>query len=137
MDGLKKILKKKIQDNRLDDKVILVGQTENVKDFYNAFDLYVFPSLFEGLSFVLIEAQANGLTCVSSDAVQHETNLSGDGRGFYLPLKIEIWKEKLLELGRPIRYDGGKCVIERGYAINNEAKKLESMYLKMAEKVVK
>ena len=124
---------KKIKEKNLIDKVILAGQQENARDYYNAFDLYIFPSLFEGLGFVLIEAQANGLTCINSDRVPQETNLSGADKMLYLPLEKQVWVEKLLELGKIDRYGGGKYVIEHGYDITHEAKKLESMYLALAK----
>lgn len=134
-DGwLRKDIEKAIQENNLADKVILLGQQENAKHFYNAFDLYVFPSLFEGLGFVLIEAQANGLTCVNSDAVPRETNLSGSDKMFYLPLESKKWVDKILDLGRPERYNGAQCVIEHGYDINCEAEKLENTYISMAQR---
>lgn len=126
-------IEKQISENNLNDKVILAGQQENARDYYNVFDLYVFPSLFEGLSFVLIEAQANGLTCISSDGVPQETNLSGANKMLYLPLEKQAWVDKIIELGKPVRYDGGKYVVEHGYDITHEAKKLEDMYLALAE----
>lgn len=132
-DGwLRDYIEKQISENNLTDKVILVGQQENARDYYSMFDLYVFPSLFEGLGFVLIEAQANGLTCISSDGVPQETNLSGADKMLYLPLKKQVWVDKILELEKPIRYDGGKYVVEHGYDITHEAKKLEDMYLVLA-----
>lgn len=127
-------IEKQISENNLTDKVILAGQQENARDYYNAFDLYVFPSLFEGLSFVLIEAQANGLTCISSDGVPQETNLSGADKMLYLPLEKQAWVDKVIELGKTTRYDGEKYVVEHGYDITHEAKKLEDMYLALAEK---
>lgn len=129
-------IEKQIKENNLTDRVILAGQQEKVCDYYNAFDLYVFPSIFEGLSFVLIEAQANGLTCVSSDAVPQETNLSGDDKMIYLPLESKKWVDKILDLGRPERYNGEMYVIEHGYDINHEAKRLEDYYLKLANKAI-
>ena len=118
----------------MSEKVILAGQQENAHDYYNTFDLYVFPSFFEGFGFVLIEAQANGITCISSDGVPQETNLSGADKMIYIPLEKNVWVEKLLELGKPDRYDGRKYVAEHGYDITHEAKKLENMYLALAEK---
>lgn len=134
-DGwLRDDIEKQISENNLTDKVILAGQQGNVRDYYNAFDLYVFPSLFEGLGFVLIEAQANGLTCISSDGVPQETNLSGPDKMLYLPLEKQAWLDKIIELGKPTRYDGGKYIVEHGYDITHEAKKLEDVYLALAEK---
>ncbi len=39
-------------------------------------DVFLFPSLFEGLPFTLLEAQANGLPCVISDQITGEAVLS-------------------------------------------------------------
>lgn len=131
-DGwLREDIEKQIKENDLKDKVILAGWQENAGDFYNAFDLYVFPSLFEGLSFVLIEAQANGLACVCSDQVPQETNLSGTEKMRYLPLDKHVWVESLLKIGKPDRYDGEKYIIEQGYDIVHEARKLENIYIEM------
>lgn len=136
-DGwLRDDIEKQIKDNNLTEKVILAGQQKNAKDYYNAFDLYVFPSLFEGLGFVLIEAQANGLTCINSDDVPQETNLSGADKMLYLPLEKEVWVDKLLELGTPDRYDGGKYVAEHGYDITHEVKKLEDIYLVLTKNII-
>lgn len=136
-DGwLRDDIEKQIGEKCLSNKVILAGQQENARDYYNAFDLYVFPSLFEGFAFVLIEAQANGLICVNSDGVPQETNLSGTEKMLYLPLEKQVWVEKIYELGRPDRYDGEKYVVERGYDITHEAKKLENMYLALAENTI-
>lgn len=133
-DGwLRDDIEKQIKEKNLTEKVLLAGQQENAKDFYNAFDIYIFPSLFEGLGFVLIEAQANGLTCISSDGVPQETNLSGADKMYYLPCEKQVWIDKLLELGKPDRYDGGKYVVEQGYDIIHEAKKLEDVYLTLVE----
>lgn len=136
-DGwLRDDIEKQIKENNLTGKVILAGQQKNAKDFYNSFDLYVFPSLFEGLSFVLIEAQANGLTCINSDGVPQETNLSGDDKMIYFPLERKKWVDEILGLGRPERYNGEIYVIEHGYDINHEAIRLEAYYLKLANKVI-
>ena len=46
------------------DKVIFAGVYNDVSKFYNAMDMFVFPSLYEGLGMVLVEAQINGLPCL-------------------------------------------------------------------------
>ena len=51
----------------------------------------------------------------------------------YLPLEKQVWVDKIIELEKPVRYDGGKYVVEHGYDITHEAKKLEDMYLALAE----
>lgn len=59
----------------LTDKVVFAGVTDQVQDYMSAMDVFVLPSIFEGFPFVGIEAQANGLPCVMSDAVTKEIYL--------------------------------------------------------------
>ena len=63
--------------NKLDliDDVILVGSVTDAYKYYNAFDLFLFPSVYEGLGISLIEAQANGLYCLASQSVPMESKL--------------------------------------------------------------
>ena len=132
-DGwLKEEIEKEIEKKGIADKVIFVGQQEKTAKFYNAFDVFVFPSLFEGLSFVLIEAQANGITCLCSEGVPEETNLSKSNHMIYLPLEKQKWVDKLIALETPQRYNGCDVVIKQGYDIISEAKKLEKIYVSLA-----
>lgn len=57
------------------DFVVFTGIINNVNDYLNAMDVFLFPSLFEGLGIALIEAQVNGLKCVFSDVVPNEANI--------------------------------------------------------------
>ena len=56
-------------------KIHFLGAQKEMPDFYSAADVFLLPSLFEGLPTVCIEAQANGLSCIVSDAVSHEALL--------------------------------------------------------------
>ena len=74
-DGeLKTEIQKRVEKEELD--VIFVGTTNEVEKWLQAMDVLVFPSLFEGLPLVLIEAQASGLPCVLSDTVSPETKIT-------------------------------------------------------------
>lgn len=59
----------KVKNYKLNDKVIIIDNVENVYDYMSAMDYFLFPSLFEGLGIVLIEAQANGLNCFITDTI--------------------------------------------------------------------
>ena len=59
----------KVRNFELQDNVIFAGQQNNVNEWMQSFDIFVMPSLYEGLPFVLVEAQAAGLPCVVSDSV--------------------------------------------------------------------
>ena len=67
------------------DDVIFAGSVDNVSDYYSAMDAFVFPSVYEGLGIVLIEAQSSGLPCFVSDTVPNEANLSNH----YYPLSLD------------------------------------------------
>lgn len=81
----------------LTDRVIFAGAHKDVERFYQAMDVFLFPSRFEGFGMAMIEAQAGGLACVASDIVPEETNI--DGRAVYLPLKAadSIWANRILK----------------------------------------
>ncbi len=61
-----------VKDKNLQNKVIFLGQRSDIHDIMQAMDVFLFPSRFEGLGIVLIEAQASGLPCVTSTAVPYE-----------------------------------------------------------------
>ncbi len=77
----------------LTDRVIYAGAHKDVERFYQAMDVFLFPSRYEGFGMAMIEAQLSGLACVASDVVPRETN--ADGRAVYLPLETEdaVWGE--------------------------------------------
>ena len=81
----------------LSDKVVFAGAHKDVERFYQAMDVFLFPSRYEGFGMAMIEAQCSGLRCVASDVVPQETN--ADGRAVYLPLEDsdESWAESLLK----------------------------------------
>lgn len=56
------------------DAVIMVGSKTNTEDYYQAMDVFVFPSLWEGLPVSVVEAQANGLPCLLSDVITHDVD---------------------------------------------------------------
>lgn len=75
---LKSKILKKIKLLEIDEKVILYGETNDVNKLYSAFDVFWFPSIYEGLGIVLIEAQANGLPIIASNNIPHEVKLTNN-----------------------------------------------------------
>lgn len=93
---LMKSVKEHVRSLGLEDKVIFLGRRTDVADLYNVMDVFLFPSLFEGLGIVLIEAQANGLPCVASSCVPDEADVGGIT---FVSLKqsVEEWHRNLME----------------------------------------
>ena len=76
------------------DRVIAPGCIDSAKA-YSAFDLFCFPSRYEGLGMAAMEAQAAGLPCFVSDAVPAEIDLTGDVR--FLSLNsVDAWTAAVL-----------------------------------------
>lgn len=74
--------------------VIMVGSKTNTEDYYQAMDVFVFPSLWEGLPVSVVEAQANGLPCLISDVITHDVDLTDQVQ--YLSLnEKKIWIEAI------------------------------------------
>ena len=85
------------------------------------------PSLFEGLPFVLVEAQAAGLPCVVSSAVSKEANVSGKLRFVGLDDDPPVWADVVIMSSKQGRYDAADSLIEAGYSISNSAQNVASI----------
>ena len=71
-------IKNKIVDLDLTDKVFLLGKRLDVNKIYSALDIYIMPSISEGLSISICEAQVNGLKCYTSTGVDKASNITGN-----------------------------------------------------------
>lgn len=112
----------------IEDHVLFVGAQQNVEDYYNMFDFFILPSIYEGLGIVNIEAQCSGLPVIVSDAVPFDvkvTNLID-----FLPLTINVWVNKIVEKNKKIdnRMAHLKSIELSGYDVRHEAKSLMEMY---------
>ncbi len=125
------LIKEKVKNLNLEKRVIFLGFKEEVSDYYNAMDLFVFPSKFEGLGITLIEAQANGLTCFTSkDVVPAEVKLSSNLYFIELSKTAEEWAEEVL--GKYIsRINTFEDFKNNKYFIEDTVKLLEDFYCRI------
>jgi glycosyltransferase involved in cell wall biosynthesis len=73
---LREKLEQEVHQKGLDADVSFIKHTDAMNDWYTAFDVLLFPSLFEGFGFVPLEAQASGLQVVASDQIPHDVMLT-------------------------------------------------------------
>lgn len=120
----------KAQSLGIAEHVRFLGVRSDVPDLMQAMDVFVFPSLYEGLPVTMVEAQAAGLPCIISDKVPPECVLT-DGLVDIMPLsaKPEIWAEKILEKRSTQRTNHCGEITARGFDITTEAIKLQEFYL--------
>ena len=99
-------------------------------------DVFLMPSLFEGLPVVGIEAQASGLPCVFSDTITDEIVLSDRAVRLSLEQPDEAWAKELIRLGTADRdrAEGTGIVRSAGYDIVEETKRLQEIYVSLIEK---
>lgn len=98
-DGpLKERLIDKVQTAGIEGRVTFTGTRSDIADVLSAIDLFVFPSLFEGLGLAVIEAQAAGLPCLVADTLPKEAEIV-DGAVEFLPLDDSdaTWEKTILE----------------------------------------
>lgn len=114
-------LKKTVCDRKLEDRIIFADNSDTAIDLYNCFDLFVLPSLYEGLPVVTVEAQANQLEIICSDNVSKECNILSAVD--FVELDKDKWIEKLTGkkfARKPITKED---FIKTGYEIKSAAKK--------------
>ena len=127
---LEPAVREKAEALDISDKVVFAGVRDDVYCLYQAMDVFVFPSLFEGLGIVAVEAQAAGLPCVVSDHVPAECKKTRDLVKFFsLEAGADRWAEEILRLAKTQRRDTTAEIRENGYDIQENAEKLQQFYL--------
>lgn len=128
-DALMNQMKQKVKDLEIDDCVQFLGVREDVADILQAFDLFLLPSLYEGLPVTMIEAQASGLPCVISDKVPIQCDITGNTKVVSLSDSTNKWADHVLVFLKEYkRTDTFEKIKESGFDIKENVKWLESFY---------
>lgn len=93
---LKEEILEKVRKLGLEHKVLFLGSRSDVNQLLQAFDCFVFPSLYEGLPFSIIEAQVAGLPVLASDRISKETQISSNIEYLDINKSPQYWAEKIL-----------------------------------------
>ena len=127
---LESAIQAKARQLGIENSVLFLGERSDIPRLMQAMDVFVLPSLYEGLSIASVEAQAAGLPCVISDTVTKEIALTDSVKFLSLSEPPEIWAERILKLGRNENRNTGEVKIhEAGYDITKTAEYLEKFYL--------
>lgn len=129
-------IKSLTQKYGLSDSVRFLGMRKDVNELYQAMDLFLLPSRFEGLGIVLVEAQCAGLPCLASaDVIPPQVKLTNLLEFVSLNESAEKWAENALhKLAETKRRDRSKEVADAGFEIRQMAKEMEAFYLEQVEK---
>lgn len=129
-DGeLQKTIKEKVSYMKLEDSVIFLGVRQDVSELMDAMDLFLLPSLYEGMPNALVEAQAVGLPCIVADNVTRESDITGLVQ--YITLKKpEEWVRKIInkmQQENTERKSKEICYKEQGYDIESVCRIFEKL----------
>lgn len=127
-DGsLKKEIINKVNEKSINQSFIFKEPINNVYDYYNVFDLFILPSLYEGLGIVAIEAQINGLHCFLSNKFPKEVKVNDNVN--FLKLNKEIWINELAKKSLcHQRKSIDKKVFDKKFSLENFIKSFDNLY---------
>ncbi len=133
---LEESIKQKASSMGLENDVFFTGLRNDVHKLMSAGDVFLFPSLYEGLPVTMVEAQSSGIRCFISDAVPDQCILGEDVSVISLNDSAQIWAKKIVSFAggyeRPDRYNN---IADAGFDIKANAKWLEDFYLTEYKKI--
>lgn len=124
---LEEELRRMVTERNLQKEVIFGGVVMNVQDYLQAMDMFILPSLFEGLGIVGVEAQAAGLPVLVSDRVPQELALT-DSVSFLSLNNPGLWADAILNTGKTRALENPEKLLAAGYDIRQTAAVVRKLY---------
>lgn len=124
---LEEQIKSKVKQFGLEHCVLFLGEKSNVSQLLFAFDVLVFPSIYEGMPNVIIESQTTGLKCIVSDSITKEANVNGLVEFLSLSAPIEEWCNEILKNNSINRTKSASQMKDCGYDIIDVTRKFEKI----------
>jgi glycosyltransferase involved in cell wall biosynthesis len=130
-DGeLRHAIEKKVNGYGLSSSVIFTGVRSDIPELLQTMDVFVFPSLYEGLGVVVIEAQAAGLPCIVANMIPGEAYVTELIEEVSLKDSANVWADKILKyVDGYERQNTYREVKSKGYDIHETTKWLENFYI--------
>ena len=127
---LEQKLKEQVKKLHIENNVIFLNNINNVNEYYQAMDVFVMTSLYEGLPVVGIEAQTSGLKTFFSTNITKEASIDNKLTKFIsLNCDVKYWATEILKCNNNYkREDMSKIVTEKGYNMKQQANKLMNLY---------
>ncbi len=137
-DGyLQHIVQDQVAALGIQDHVIFTGVRSDVCDLMQAMDIFLFPSLYEGLPVSIIEAQAAGLPCIISDKVPLECKKTDLVQQLNLSESFGTWADIVISAAKQNkRRDTAEEIKKAGFDVSENTRRLEEFYLNVYENAV-
>lgn len=114
----------------IEEKVRFLGNQKQTEDYYQAMDIFLLPSFFEGLPGVLMEAQAAGLKCFVSDRVTREAEVTELVTYLSIEQPAGEWAKKIIEAAVYERRDTYQTMRNAGFDVETQAAGYRLFYQK-------
>lgn len=122
-------IKEKINKLKLENNILFLGMRRDVSELMQGMDCFVFPSRYEGLPLVGIEAQAAGLDCFFSGNITRELKITSLAHFIPLETSSEEWAHNILKVyKRSNRINMHQQIVDAGYDIQCEIQKIKKFY---------
>ncbi|WP_109300644.1 glycosyltransferase family 1 protein [Aquimarina sp. AU474] len=134
-DGpLKKEIERKVKNLDIQNKIQFLGVRTDIPELLQVFDIFVFPSFYEGLPVTLIEAQAAGVKVLASDAITKEVHLTKDIEFISInqPGDADLWATKIQKTDIQKKGQNTDEIIKANYDIVSNTEMAQKFYLKHA-----
>ncbi|MEX2461033.1 MAG: glycosyltransferase family 1 protein [Paenibacillaceae bacterium] len=124
-------IEKRAESLNLGNRVQFLGVRSDIHRLLQAFDVFVFPSIYEGVPVTLIEAQGSGLPCVISDVITTEVDMGIQLIEYTSLLDPKLWVEKIKHTAaRNVpRQLSAERISQNGYDIKNTSHWIQAFYL--------
>ena len=133
-----------IDEDGLKDKVILPGMRKDTARYYQAMDVMVFPSFYEGLPGTVVEAQCAALPCVLSDTVTEDVSVTPLLKYLSLNESAEVWAHTAVQMSDKYRRDARdgemkycEAMKEKGFDVEAQVLELQEIYKGLLDEYAK
>lgn len=134
-DGeFKSDVEEKVKKLGLDENVRFLGSIGYVNELLQAIDIFILPSLYEGLAVSTIEAQAAGLRCLLSDNIDKNSKVTDLIEFVPIDKGVDPWVEAILNVGDYKRVDTSSKIKKAGFDIKETADAISRFYLNLLQK---
>lgn len=127
--GARQAMEERCRELGIAERVKFLGNRKDTERYYQAMDVFLLPSFFEGLPGVLVEAQAAGLVCIVSDTVTREAQATDLVRWLSIDEPPERWAEEVLKQTDYARRDTSQELREAGFDVCTQAQGYRRFYL--------
>lgn len=121
-------IQEKVKNLGLEQNVLFLGLRDDVHRILQAMDVFMLPSMYEGLSLSTVEAQVSGLPCLFSTNVSSACRMTDTVQFIELDDK-KAWENAILSMRNNIRVSGRAEIIEAGFDIRTTAEFLQNFYV--------